>query len=317
MAAVETAARIDLRNPDAGRERLRERLFEGAMLLALLISLGVLLTLLFDILASALPLLAERGTGFVTAGLSSFPENAGVGQGIIGSLQIAFVTAVVAIPLGVATAIYLEEYAPDTWLTRFIDINIRNLAGVPSIVYGLLGFAIFVRFLGPRDLGGIVNLTGGRSALAGGLTLAILALPIVIITSAEAIRGVPRSLRDGGYGLGATRWDVTRQLVLPQALPGILTGTILSLARAIGETAPLLVVGAVTGFLSTGGASFFESLTQSGFTALPIIVFGWSRQPQPAYQDALAPAAILMLLLFTLSANALAIWLRNRYERRV
>jgi phosphate transport system permease protein len=212
---------------------------------------------------------------------------------------------VFAVPIGIMTAIYLEEYAPDTRLTRFININIRNLAGVPSVVYGLLGLAIFVLTLGP--------LTGGRSMLAGGLTLAVLVLPIVIITSAEALRAVPRPLREAGYGLGASRWEVTRLLVLPHAVPGILTGTVLSLSRALGETAPLILAGAVLGGFSVGGQTAVEQVFNR-YTVLPVTIFDWARRPQADFRD-LTAAAIIVLLVVTLLANAVAILLRNRFER--
>ncbi|MBW3620578.1 MAG: phosphate ABC transporter permease PstA [Actinobacteria bacterium] len=312
MAATDVAPLAGLRTGAARRARLGELAFQGAMLFALLLGLVILLVLIADILTGAVPLFRERGLGFVTAPLSARPAEAGVWQGILGSVQIVVITVLLAFPVGIATAVYLEEYAPSNRFTRFIDVNIRNLAGVPSVVYGLLGLALFVGTLGPD---GLANVTNGATVIAGGLTLAVLALPIVIITAAEAIRAVPGSLREGGYGLGATRWQVTRQLTLPNAAPGILTGMILSLSRVIGETAPLIVVGAATGFLAYGDASFVERL-YGKYTALPVIVFQWSRQPGREYVDALAPAAILVLLLFTLSANAIAIVLRNRYEKR-
>jgi phosphate transport system permease protein len=313
MAATDAAPLAGLRTGQARRARLGELAFQGGMLFALLLALVILLVLIGDILTGALPLFQERGLGFVTDTLSSRPSRAGVWQGVVGSVQIVVITVLLAFPLGIATAVYLEEYAPDTRLTRFIDVNIRNLAGVPSVVYGLLGLALFVGALGPT---GIANVTNGATVIAGGLTLAVLALPIVIITAAEAIRSVPKSLREGGYGLGATRWQVTRQLTLPNAAPGVLTGMILSLSRVIGETAPLIVVGAITGFLAYGEASFAERL-YGRYTALPVIVFSWSRQGRREYVDELTPAAIVVLLVFTLSANAIAIVLRNRYEKRV
>ena len=191
-----------------------------------------------------------------------------------------------AFPLGIMSAVYLEEYAPDNRLTRFINVNIRNLAGVPSVVYGILGLSVFVIAL--------AGVTGGRSMISGGLTLAILVLPIVIITSSEAIRAVPQSLREGGYGIGASRWEVTRSLVLPAAAPGILTGTVLSLSRALGETAPLILVGAVLGGFSTGNQSLIEQVF-GRFTAMPVIVYDWARKPQQAFVD-LTAAAIIVLL---------------------
>lgn len=290
----------------AGGARLRETAFQGLVLLALLIALGFLVALLWEILRQAVPFLNERGwAGFVTDPVSTRPERTGLGQAVTGSVQIGMITMGVAFPLGVATAIHLEEYAEQNWLTRIVDINIRNLAGVPSIVYGLLGLAIFVQLL---------QFLGGSSVVAGGLTLALLALPIVTIASAEAIRAVPQSLRDGGYALGATKWQVTRQLVLPTAAPGILTGMILALARAIGETAPLIVVGAAT--FMTNDVKMLTGWFEPFFTAIPIVVFNWARLPQPAWRDQVAPAGILILLLFTLTLNTAAILLRNHFERK-
>ena len=208
---------------------------------------------------------------------------------------------------------YLEEYAPDTRLTRFVTLNIRNLAGVPSVVYGLLGLAVFVELLGTDRGGG--GLTGGRSLLAGGLTLAILVLPIVIITASESIRAVPGALREGGYGLGATRSEVVRRLVLPNAAPGILTGTVLSLSRALGETAPLILTGAVlSNFFSTPNVGLAETV-RGDYTALPVVIYNWARQAKPEFKNELAPAAILVLLAVTLFCNTAAVLLRNRYDK--
>ena len=297
----------------AGRKlHWRELAFEGALLLALLVSLLFLVTLLADILITAMPVLTERAADFVSGELSPDPARAGVGSSILGSLTITIAVAVLAFPAGIGTAIYLEEYASDSWLTRFIRTNIRNLAGVPSIVFGILGFAIFVRLVSAVGLGGSVN---GRNILAAGLTLAALVLPIVIITASEALLAVPDSIREAGFGVGATRWEVIRHHVLPSASPGILTGTVLTLSRAFGETAPLLLVGAVTGFFTLGeGSTVMDRLT-SAYTALPVTVFSWSRQPSEEFR-ALAAAAIVTLLVVLLTANAAAIILRNRYERK-
>ena len=281
--------------------------FKMLLLLGLLISLLFLVVLLFDIISSAIPTFQERGSDVVTATVSSLPQRAGVSQGIIGSLLLVVFVVVLAFPLGIGAAIYLEEYAPDTRFNRFINTNVRNLAGVPSVVYGLLGLVLFVKLLS--------GVTGGRSVMSAGITLAILVLPIVIITSAEALRAVPNSIREAGYGVGATKWEVTRSHVLPSAAPGILTGTVLSLSRAIGETAPLLMVGAVSGFFAVSADGLVERL-QSQFTALPVIVYNWSRLPDPGFREDLVPAAIVILLVLTLSANAIAILLRNRYDRK-
>ncbi len=295
-----------LKSLQGKRRDFKSTLFEVALTLCLLLSLAILVTLLTDVIRDGYEVLSSRGSGFIKGNLSSLPQVAGVWQGIQGSLLLMLFVVVFAFPLGIGAAIYLEEYAPDTRLTRFISVNIRNLAGVPSIVYGLLGLSIFVNLL--------AGFTGGRSIIAGGLTLAILVLPIVIITASEALRAVPSSIREAGYGVGATRWEVVRSHVLPSAAPGILTGTMLSLSRALGETAPLILVGAVTGFLSFGDQSFGETI-RGRFTALPMIIFGWARQPNAGFRANTA-AAIVVLLAVILTANGLAIILRNRYERK-
>jgi phosphate transport system permease protein len=277
------------------------------LLLSLLFALAVLGLLVNDVVTRGMPVFQERGADFLTSNLSTRPAQAGIAQGIIGTMLIAVLVALIAFPLGVMTAIYLEEYAPDNRLTRMVTINIRNLAGVPSVVYGLLGLAVFVPLVA-AVAGGT-----GRNVVTASITLAVLVLPIVIITTSEALRAVPRALREGGYGVGASRWEVTRSLVLPAAFPGILTGTVLSLSRALGETAPLIIIGASTTFFSTGDQSFIESLFGS-FTALPVIVFGWSTRPQEDFR-ALTAAAIVVLLIVTTFANAVAILLRNKYER--
>lgn len=299
-------------SPAEGLRRGRRRLdlagtvFQLVLLLALLVSFAALATLLADIFSTGVGVLRDRGGDFVASDLSARPAEAGVWQGIRGTLLIGASVILLAFPVGIATAVYLEEYAGDTRLRRFIDVNIRNLAGVPSVVYGILGLAIFVQALD--------GVTGGRSVIAAGATMAVLVLPIVVITSAEALRSVPDSIREGGYGVGGSRWDVIRRLVLPAAAPGILTGTVLSLSRALGETAPLILVGAVTGFFSTGNQGFADQL-YGFFTALPMIVFDWARQPQAEFRE-LTAAAIVVLLGITLLANAAAILLRDRYAKR-
>lgn len=281
--------------------------FQAILLLALLLSMLILLVLITDVVRGGITVFQERGVDFLRGRLTIVsPSIAGVGQGIVGSLKLLIFVVLVAFPVGIGAAIYLEEYATDSRFNRFISVNIRNLAGVPSIVYGLLGLVIFVQVLAP--------LTGGKTAMAGGLTLAVLVLPIVIITSMEALRAVPQSIREAGFGIGATRWEVVRSHVLPSAAPGILTGIVLSISRAIGETAPLLVVGATTGLLATGETSFFGSLRE-GYTALPVIVYRWTSLPNDDFR-ALTAAAIIVLLAMTLFANAIAIVLRNRYERK-
>jgi phosphate transport system permease protein len=280
--------------------------FAGALLFALLFSLAILGVLVWSQLTQALPVFAERGVDFLTSDLSSNPANAGVAQGLVGTALLVVIVALAAFPIGIMTAIYLEEYSGDNKLARFIDINIRNLAGVPSVVYGILGLTVFVALFASLGDG------NGKTVISGGLTLAVLILPLVIITSAEAIRAVPDTLREAGFGLGASRWQVVRGLILPAAAPGILTGMVLSLSRAIGETAPLILVGAVLGSFSTGGS--VNDLLTGPFTALPTIIFDWARKPQQEFQ-ALTSAAIIVLLVVTVVTNAFAILLRNRYDR--
>jgi phosphate transport system permease protein len=251
---------------------------------------------------------------FIARPQSSEALTAGIRTAILGSLWTILFTLLIAFPLGVGAAIYLEEYATDNWLNRLIRTNINNLAGVPSIVYGILGLAIFVRALEPLTSGELFgyadpSTANGRTVLAAGLTLGLLVLPIIIINAQEAIRAVPQSLRQASYGLGGTKWQTVWSHVLPNAMPGILTGTILAISRAIGETAPLVVVGASTAI------SFDPSSPFSKFTTLPIQIYQWTSRPQDEFRS-LAAAAILVLLIILLSLNASAILLRNRFSRR-
>jgi phosphate transport system permease protein len=245
---------------------------------------------------------------------SSDPVLAGVRTAILGSLWTIGITILVAFPLGVMAAIYLEEYAADNWINRIIQTNINNLAGVPSIIYGILGLAIFVRVLEPFTSGAMFGITdpttaNGRTLMSAGLTLALLVLPLIIINSQEAIRAVPGSLRNASYGIGATKWQTVWSHVLPNSVPGILTGTILAVSRALGETAPLVVIGAST-------VIFFDPENAfSKFTTLPIQIYQWTSRPQDEFQF-LAAAAIIVLLAILLSLNAAAIYLRNRFSRR-
>jgi phosphate transport system permease protein len=277
--------------------------FKYALMAGLGITLALLITLIWSQITRGWPVLTDRGWDFITSKYSSLPTRTGIIQGITGTLTIALFVIGIAIPVGIGAALYLEEYAAKSRLTRFIDVNIRNLAGVPSVVYGILGLAIFARAL--------ENITGGASVMSAGLTLAILVMPIVIITSAEAIRAVPDSIREAGFGVGATRWEVIRSHVVPYAMPGILTGTVLSIARALGEAAPLIVIGAKTGFF-TGGE--FGDLT-GGFQALPSQIFQFAKQPEATWGASTA-AAILVLLILVLMINSFAILLRNRYEKK-
>jgi len=253
---------------------------------------------------------------FVTSPQSSDPERAGVRTAILGSLWTIAITLLFAFPVGVGAAIYLEEYAGDNTINRIIQTNINNLAGVPSIIYGLLGLAIFVRAMEAFTSGSLFGLVddpttaNGRTILSAGLTLGLLILPMIIINAQEAIKAVPNSLRQASYGLGATRWQTVWYHVLPNALPGILTGTILSISRAVGETAPLVVVGAST-FITLDPEGPF-----SKFTTLPIQIYQWTARPQDEFRN-IAAAAIIVLLILLLTLNASAVLLRNHYSRRL
>ena len=281
--------------------------FQVLLLLALLISFAILGVLLANVVSTGWPVLSTRLGSFLTSPLRSLPEEAGVYQGLVGSFWIAVFVAVIAFPLGIGAAVYLEEYAPKNRLTNFINTNIRNLSGVPSIVYGILGLALFVQAMS--------GVTGGATLISAGITLAVLALPIVIITASESIRAVPDSLREAGFGVGATRWEVIRHHVLPYAAPGVLTGTVLALARAIGEAAPLILVGAITGRLASDYQVFELEQLRERFTAMPIIIAEWAGDPNPGFK-ALTGAAIVVMLVFVLALNGFAIVLRNRFEKK-
>ena len=258
-----------------------------------------------DVVAESWSLLSDRLWGFLTSPSSADAGRAGVAQGIRGSILIAGIV-ILTFPIGIGAAIYLEEYANDTWVARLIQVTVRNLAGVPSIVYGLLGLAVFVN--------GLQGITGGRSVIAAGLAIAALVLPIVIITAAEAIRAVPTPLREGAYGLGATQWEVIQSQVLPAALPGILTGTVLGIARALGEAAPLLVIGAV-GFYTTGNQDFVEQL-RGAFSALPMNIATFAREPAETWRGHAAAASVVLLVLVFL-INLVAIVVRARISKRL
>jgi phosphate transport system permease protein len=314
MSAIAPTRQVDetVRLALMGNRRdLFGRVFQAGLLLSLLLSLAIMVALLATALVDAWPVLSTRLGDFVTGNVSRLDSRAGVRQGIIGSMILIGFVAVVALPLGIAGAIYLQEYARDTRLNRILITNIRNLAGVPSIVYGILGLVIFVQTL--RGITGPD--TFGRSLISGGMTLAILVLPIVVLITMEALRAVPKSIREAAYGVGATRWEVVRSHVLPYAAPGIFTGTILSLARAFGETAPLLLVGAVTGYLSSPTGRSPVEVVQGAYTSLPTQIFSWSRLAGEGWKANTA-AAIIVLLVIILAVNLTAILLRNRYERR-
>ena len=289
------------RRGDDAAGRLFLALITGAVLLAFLMVGAVG----FDVVAESWDLLSNRLWGFLTSPSSADAGRAGVSQGIRGSILIAGIV-ILTFPIGIGAAIYLEEYANDTWVARLIQVTVRNLAGVPSIVYGLLGLAVFVN--------GLQGITGGRSVIAAGLAIAVLVLPIVIITSAEAIRAVPAPLREGAYGLGATQWEVIQSQVLPAAMPGILTGTVLGIARALGEAAPLLVIGAV-GFYTTGNQDFVEQL-RGAFSALPMNIATFAREPAETWRGHAAAASVVLLVLVFL-INLVAIVVRARISKRL
>ena len=261
-------------------------------------------------LITAWPVLSTRGWEFVTSDTSSLPQRAGVWQGLVGSLILTGFVACIALPIGISAAVYLQEYSRDTRLNRILIANIRNLGGGPSVVYGIVGLVVFVPAL--RAITGPDS--SGKSYVSGGLTLAVLVMPIVILITMEALRAVPRGIREGAYGVGATRWEVVRSHVLPYAAPGIFTGAILSLARAFGETAPLLLVGAVMGYISTPTGRTPVEILQGPYTALPTQIFAWAKLPAGDW-EANTAAAIIVLLVAILVVNFAAIVLRNRYER--
>ncbi|HXF85255.1 MAG TPA: phosphate ABC transporter permease PstA [Anaerolineales bacterium] len=271
------------------------RIFQLISLAAVTLGLFLLSVLILDIILDGAKWLRPE---FFTQFPSRFPEKSGLRSALQGSLWMISMTAVMAFPIGVGAAIYLEEYAPNNWLTRLIEINISNLAGVPSIIYGLLGLGLFVR-----------GLELGRSVLAGSMTMALLVLPILIVSGREAIRAVPQSVRHASLALGATKWQTIQNHVLPYAMPGILTGTILAMSRAIGETAPLITIGALTYI------RFDLKGPLDLFTVLPIQIFNWVSLPKAEFQE-LAAAGIVVLLVVLLSLNALAIVLRNKLQIR-
>ncbi|WP_048600589.1 phosphate ABC transporter permease PstA [Rubeoparvulum massiliense] len=277
------------------QRKRRDRLMKGIFLSATAFGIIMLTILIINILTKAWGWVDWQ---FITSLDSSRPKEAGIIAALVGSLWIMLFTAPIAFILGVATAIYLEEYAKQSWLTRLIQTNISNLAGVPSIVFGMMGFSLFVFTLGL-----------GRSILAGALTMALLILPIVVVASQEAIRSVPQSLRQASYAMGATKWQTMRRIVLPSAFPGVLTGIILALSRAIGETAPLLMIGAAT------FVYFLPEGPLDRFTALPIQIYSWVTQPKAEFAN-VAAAGIVVLLVILLGMNSIAVYLRNRLQKR-
>lgn len=274
---------------------LRSLVFQAVLLVCLLVGLLTLVTLLVDVFRDGVGRLSGE---FLSRLDSRLPTRAGIKPALVGTLWLMGLVALFSFPVGVGGAVYLEEFAPRNRFTTFIEVNVANLAGVPSIVYGLLGLAVFVRFMGL-----------GRSVLAGALTLVLLILPIIIVSAREALRAVPDSIRQGSLAVGATKWQTVWGQTLPAALPGVMTGMILGLSRAIGETAPLITLGALT------YVNFVPSNPLDRFTAIPIQLFSWVSRPQSEFQQT-AAAGIILLLGLLLAMNTVAIYLRNRYERK-
>ena len=295
-AATQTVQAPPQFEPALLRRKLTGTLFYGACMLAIGILLVTLVILLVQVLAQGLPWL---DLDFVTSPPNPRPARAGILPALVGSLELGSLVGAMAFPVGVAAAIYLQEYAADTRLNRLLQTNIGNLAGVPSIIYGILGLGLFVRLLGL-----------GSTVLAGALTLTLLILPVVIIASIEALKAVPQAQREGAYALGATRWQVVRRSVLPAAAPGIMTGIILAMARAIGEAAPLIVIGAFT------FVTFLPNPISGQYTVLPIQIYGWAGRPQADFQG-ISAAAIIVILALMLTLNALALVVRARLSRHI
>jgi phosphate transport system permease protein len=277
------------------RRKIYDRASRVVFLLATLVGVAALGILLYRILNDGLGWLDWQ---FITSFASRFPSKAGILSALFGSLWIIGLTAPIAFILGIGTALYLEEYAQKGWFTNLVQVNINNLAGVPSIVFGILGLGLFVE-----------GFLFGRTILSGALTMALLVLPIIVVASQEAIRAVPQHMRNAAYALGASKWQTIKGVVIPAAFPSILTGFILALSRAIGETAPLIVVGAVT-FIA-----FIPSSPLDPFTVLPIQIFSWTSKPQDDFR-AIAAAGIIVLLIVLFTLNATAVYLRNKYQKR-
>jgi phosphate transport system permease protein len=275
---------------------LRDRIFVVGFGLAVIIGILGLAALLFDVLIDGLPFM---NINFLTSYASRKAEHSGILAPLAGTIWIVGMTALFTIPIGVGTAIYLEEFASKNRINRLIELNIANLAGVPSVIYGLLGLAVFVQFL----------FNGSRNVTAGALTMTLLILPIVVIASQEAIKAVPSSYRHAAYAMGANRWQVVKAIVLPQAIPGMMSGIILALSRAIGESAPILIISSLV------WVTFIPTSPDSKFTVLPLQIFTWISQPQHSFRG-IAAAAIIVLLIVLLSMNGIAIWIRSKYQSR-
>jgi len=286
---------VEKNNKRINNRLMLNNVFKGLFFLATFFGIVVLAILVIRIVSQGASYL---DWDFLSNYASRRPEDAGIKAAIYGTVWIMAIVAPVSLILGVGTAIYLEEYAPDNKFTHFIELNISNLSGVPSIVFGLLGLTVFVRLL-----------EMGRSVLAGGLTMSLMILPVIVVSSQEAIRAIPREQYEASYAMGATKWQTIRTVVLPAAVPGILTGSILALSRAVGETAPLLMIGAMT-FIAYVPESIF-----SGFTAMPIQIFNWAGRPQEEFQ-AVAAAGSIVLMLMLVIMNSLAIYIRNKFSKR-
>ena len=295
MSAVAGTAGVLLARGRHAERSARAMVFQAVLVVCLLVGLVTLVTLLVDIFRDGLPRLSGE---FVSNLDSRLPSRAGVKPALVGTVWLMGLVAVISFPVGIGAAVYLEEFAPRNRFTTFIEVNVANLAGVPSIVYGLLGLAVFVRF---------IHL--GRSVMAGALTLVLLILPVIIVSAREALRAVPDSIRQGSLAVGATKWQTVWGQILPAAIPGIMTGMILGWSRAIGETAPLITLGALT------YVNFVPTHPLDRFTAIPIQAYNWVSRPQADFQLN-AAAAMVLLLTVLLAMNAVAIYLRNRYERK-
>ncbi|WP_106449320.1 phosphate ABC transporter permease PstA [Trichococcus alkaliphilus] len=286
---------VEKNNKRINNRLMLNNLFKGLFFLATFFGIVVLAILVMRIVSQGASYL---DWDFLSNYASRRPEDAGIKAAIYGTVWIMAIVAPVSLILGVGTAIYLEEYAPDNKFTHFIELNISNLSGVPSIVFGLLGLTVFVRLL-----------EMGRSVLAGGLTMSLMILPVIVVSSQEAIRAIPKEQYEASYAMGATKWQTIRTVVLPAAVPGILTGSILALSRAVGETAPLLMIGAMT-FIA-----YVPESILSGFTAMPIQIFNWAGRPQEEFQ-AVAAAGSIVLMLMLVIMNSLAIYIRNKFSKR-
>jgi phosphate transport system permease protein len=295
MSAVAGTAGVPLARGRHAERSARALVFQAVLVVCLLVGLVTLVTLLVDIFRDGLPRLSGE---FVSNLDSRLPSRAGIKPALVGTVWLMGLVAVISFPVGIGAAVYLEEFAPRNRFTTFIEVNVANLAGVPSIVYGLLGLAVFVRF---------IHL--GRSVMAGALTLVLLILPVIIVSAREALRAVPDSIRQGSLAVGATKWQTVWGQILPAAIPGIMTGMILGWSRAIGETAPLITLGALT------YVNFVPTHPLDRFTAIPIQAYNWVSRPQADFQLN-AAAAMVLLLTVLLAMNAVAIYLRNRYERK-